>query len=248
MSVKFKSILGLGLLYAIFLVIVDTKDVKECFFTYPIKEKYTHLSKTHTWVTSSDTLISYKNNLKDGISISFEKDAKYNKVYFFVSNYILGKEDAFSFIYVNGKLSNIDTYNQGLHTGISISFNKNHLDWVRIYDNNKAIGSVDFWSSGMARSIKFGSKFYNKSGVGHNDTYDNGQKAFEYLEENGTKYWVVYNPEGGMLVKYPTDNDFCKAKFYEDGKEVKIPYYFDQKEFEEIYEKIKNDFNKSKNH
>ena len=65
------------------------------------------------------------------------------------------------------------------------------------------------------------------------------------LDEMRKAYWVVYNPKGQILVKYPTDNDFCKAEFYEDGKRVEIPYYFDQKEFEEIYEKIKNDVNKS---
>lgn len=113
-----------------------------------------------------------------------------------------------------------------------------------IYEGDKNMGMVDFWEYGRIRSVKFGAK-YNKSGTKHNSTYDNGQKAFEYIEENGVKYWVVYNPKGEMLVRYPTDNDFCKAEFYENGKKVEIPYYFDQKEFEAIYDKIKEDVNKS---
>ena len=245
MSIKFKLILIIGLLLVVFLVLFDTKDTKKCFFIYPIKEKYNYLKKTHTWMITSDGVESYKNNLTDGISISFEKDVKYNEVYFFVTTNTLGKKDGFSFMYLDGNLSHIDTYTQDLRNDISISFKNNHIYLVTVYDKNKAIGSIDFWSSGMSRSIKFGSKFYRKSAVSHNDTYDNGQKAFEYLEDNGTKYWVVYNPKGEMLIRYPTDNDFCKAEFYENGKKVEIPYYFDQKEFEEIYEKIKNDINQS---
>lgn len=246
MSIRFKLVLSIIVLVSVVLgLTIDTKSSKECLSSYPLKEKYNYLNKTHTWIIASDKIESYKNNLKDGISISFEKDMKYNEMFVFIINNILGKKDGLSFAYIDGNLSHIDTYSQGLRDGVSINLSNNNIYWVTVYDNNKAIGSVDFWSSGMSRSIKFGSKFYNKRGVGHNNLYDNGQKAFEYIEENGTKYWVVYNPKGQMLVKYPTDNDFCKAEFYEDGKKVEIPYYFDQKEFEEIYEKIKNDVNNS---
>jgi len=114
---------------------------------------------------------------------------------------------------------------------------------IRTDENAKELIKIEthFYKNGDIRGCKFNATKFLK----RKKEYDNGQKAFEYLEENGTKYWAVYNQKGQILIKYPTDNDFCKAEFYENGKKVEIPYYFDQKEFEEIYEKIKNDVNKT---
>lgn len=207
-----------------------------------------NLNKTHDWKISLKPFTkieSYIGNLRDGVSITYEIDDKYGDTYIFFIKNKLGHKNGFSFLYVNSNLLSIERYKNGVKNGINLKMKHNYPSFLEVYTDGKAIGLVDFWEDGDVRSVKFGSKYYNKSAVSHNYTYNNGQKAFEYLEENGTKYWVVYNPKGEMLVKYPIDNDFCKAEFYDNGKKVEIPYFFDQKEFEEIYEKIKNDVNKS---
>ena len=152
------------------------------------------------------------------------------------------QKEGISYFYSNGKLINLTFFEEGKKVDIDFSLDANFLlTQLTIYSNKKEMGFCHFYKNGDIRGCKFNAKEFLRS----KEEYKNGQKAFEYIEENGTKYWVVYNPEGEMLVKYPTDNDFCKAEFYDNGKKVEIPYFFDQKEFEEIYEKIKNDVNKS---
>ena len=212
-------------------------------------EEYVKLNKTHNWKISQKPFTkieSYIGNLRDGVSIAFEIDNKYGDVYVFFANNKLGQKNGFSFVYLNGNLLIIEQYTNGVKNGIYLKMSHNYPSFLEIYTDGKAIGSVGFWEDGRIRSVKFGSKYYNKSGTGHNYTYDNGQKAFEYIVDHGIKYWIVYDPQGRILIKYPIDNDFCKAEFYNNGQKVKIPYYFDQKEFNEIYEKIKNDANKTK--
>jgi len=208
------------------------------------------LSKTHKWKIYDKPFLeieSYLDDTRDGILV----DANVNKTTKETSASITyvknNKWYGFSLGYTNGELSSIYYYRNGLREGLYFTLNNKYPSMVVIYKNDKNIGIVGFWDYGKIRGVKFGSHYKDETREDGRDnfTYDNGQKAFEYIEENGTKYWVVYNPKGQMLVKYPTDNDFCKAKFYEDGKEVKIPYSFDQREFEEIYEKIKKDVNKS---
>jgi len=249
MSIRIKYVLGSLLVIFLFLVwsFISSSSMynsKQCFKTYSLEEEFRYLNKTHDWKISLKPFIkieSYIGDLKDGISIDYEIDSEYNDRYIFIRKYKLNKRTGASFSYINNKLFSIEIYSNNMKNGIALQWDNNSPSLLVVYINDKAVGLTSFWEDGRTRGIKFGSKYFNKSGTKHNDTYDNGQKAFEYIEENNIRYWAVYNPQGEFLVKYPTDNDYCKAQFFENGKEVKIPYYFDQKEFEEIYEKIKND-------
>ena len=227
-----------------------TQDSIECSKKYPLKDIYSNLHKTHDWKIYTEPFREieiYISNLQDGLSIYCQQDNKDNDIYIGITNINSNKWDGFSINYLNGKLSSVHTYKEGKKEGIHLSLHNNYPSLVVVYSDNKNMGLIGFWDYGRIRGIKFGSNYKDETRESgkDNDTYDNGQKAFEYLEENGTEYWAVYNPKGQMLIKYPTDNDFCKVEFYENGKKVEIPYYFDQKEFEEIYEKIKHDVNKS---
>ena len=212
------------------------------------------LSKNHIWFTENPPfrgIISYKANKRDGIKVysNHEVDGKKQKNDLFTNIFPLklGQIHGISLGYFNEMLSDITYYKNGKQDGINISFDKGYPSLLVVYENNKNMGLVDFRYYGRIRGIKFGSHYKDETREDgkDNDTYNNNQKAFKYLEENGIKYWVVYNPKGQILIKYPVDNDFCKAEFYENGKKVEIPYYFDQQEFEEVYEKIKQDANRS---
>ena len=221
-----------------------------CSKRYLLKDKYYNLNKTHNWEIYDDPFIeieSYLNNTRDGILVNYNIDNNNQNLFINATSVRNNMWDGFSLGYKDGELNSIYYYKKGTKNGIYLTFHNRYPSLLVIYSNNKNIGLVNFWDYGRIRGIKFGSNYKDETRERgkDNDTYDNGQKAFEYLEDNGTKYWVVYNPKGKMLIKYPTDNDFCKAEFYENGKKVEIPYYFDKKEFEEIYEKIKNDVNQS---
>ena len=192
---------------------------------------------------------SYIDNRKDGVSLYYGNlDDRSKNIFMGVSQIHFDKRDGAALDYINEKLYHISFYKNGIKDGIDFTMKDVFPSLVIVYKKNQNVGLVSFKENGEIGEIKFGSNYKDETREGgQNSTiYDNGQKAFEYIEENGTEYWVVYNPKGEMLVKYPTDNDFCKAEFYNNGQKVKIPYYFDQKEFNEIYEKIKNDANKTK--
>jgi antitoxin component YwqK of YwqJK toxin-antitoxin module len=151
-------------------------------------------------------------------------------------------EEGFSYYYNNNKLVSITTYSCGKREGLNIYFNEKFIpEQIHIYNDDQAIGLVEFFKSGAMRGMSFNAKeFTNRK-----KKYSNGVKAYDELLENGIQYWAIYGFEGDILIKWPFDNDFCKAQFFENGKEVKIPYYFNQKEFEMIYTKIQKDVNKS---
>jgi len=228
---------------------LKTCDPSRCSIKYPLTETYEQLSLNHRWSVESipfKGIASHKNGMKDGIQIysnyEYNEVTQRNELFSGIDPIRHNHRHGIYFGYSDEVLDSINYYKEGEKDGIHFSFQKEYPSLVVVYSKDENKGLVDFWEYGRIRGIKFGSNYKDgtREGGKDNDTYDNGQKAFEYIEENGTKYWVIYDPKGEMLVKYPTDNDFCKAEFYEDGKKVEIPYFFDQKEFEGVYEKIKN--------
>uniref|UniRef100_UPI003563C695 hypothetical protein n=1 Tax=Sulfurovum sp. TaxID=1969726 RepID=UPI003563C695 len=104
--------------------------------------------------------------------------------------------------------------------------------------NDKSIGMIVFWESGSIRGMEFDAN--NKVSEHDRSLYQNGQKAYVEIEEDGINYRVVYNQDGELLLKWPMDNDVCKAQFYNQGIQVDVPLFFDMKEFEVIYNEIKD--------
>jgi len=150
----------------------------------------------------------------------------------------LKKRDGISLSYFDQNLTYVTHYSEGKKEGIYLTLKDNYPNHLVIYSKDKEIGMVAFWEEGNIRSIKFGTE-YNKPAGTHSYVHKNGTKAFGYITENGVDYWVVYSPTGQLLLKYPRDNDFCKVQFFENGKEVKIPLYFDQQEFEKVFKELK---------
>ncbi len=187
---------------------------------------------------------SYIDNRKDGISLYYGNlDDRSKNIFMGVSQIHFDKRDGITLDYINEKLYHISFYNNGVRNGVDFTMRYGFPSLVIVYKNNQNMGLVSFKEKGEINEIKFGSNYKDETREGgeNSTTYDNGQKAFEYVVDRGVQYWVVYDPQGKMLVKYPLDNDFCKAEFYDNGKKVEIPNYFDRNEFEEVYKKIKND-------
>lgn len=217
-----------------------------CDENYPLTEQYNQLSKDHTWkpdVIFGNDIMSYKNGMEDGIFVtheeSYNKAKDRNETFSYVSHYQNNKREGVSLSYQDGKLFGLSFAVQGKREGINLSFNSDLVpSLLEVYDNDKSIGMIVFWESGSIRGMEFDAN--NKVSEHDRSLYQNGQKGYVEIEEDGINYRVVYNQEGELLLKWPMDNDVCKAKFFNKGIRVDVPLYLDTKEFEVIYNKIKD--------
>lgn len=213
----------------------NTKLATNEFFknTATITKKSKHNEKSLAGYASNNELIKEIRVFND-----YDKHTERHESIAFVDKYNLKKREGFSLSYFDQNLTFVKHYVEGKKDGIDLTFKDNYPILLVIYSNDKSIGMVAFWEEGSIRSIKFGTE-YNKPGGTHSYVHKNGTKAFEYITENGVNYWVVYNPDGQPLFKYPRDNDFCKVQFFENGKKVKIHLYFDQQVFEKVFKELK---------
>lgn len=213
----------------------NTKLSTNEFFknTATIIKKSKHNEKSLTGYDSNSVPIKEIRVFND-----YDKQIERNESIAFVNKYNLKKRDGFSLSYFDQNLTFVTHYLQGKKEGVYLTLKDNYPNLLLIYSNDKEIGMVAFWEEGNIRSIKFGTE-HNKPAGKHSYVHENGTKAFEYLTQNGVNYWAVYSPNGQPLFKYPRNNDFCKIQFFKDGKEVKIPLYFDQQEFENVYKELK---------
>ena len=216
-----------------------------CDEKYPLTELYNQLSQDHTWKRDylfTNDFVSYKNNMEDGILVvqekSYNKTKDRNEIFSSVSHYQNHKREGLSVNYHDGKLFGLSFTVQGKREGIKLSFGSDLVpSLLEVYDNNKSVGMIVFWENGTIRGMEFDAD--NKVLKHDRSLYQNGQKAYAEIEEDGISYRVVYNPKGELLLKWPTDNDFCKAQFFEKGTQVNVPLLFDTNEFEVLYNKIK---------
>ncbi len=216
-----------------------------CDEKYSLTEQYNELSKDHTWkpdVLFENDFVSYQNNKEDGIFVtqeeSYNRAKEKNETFSSVSHYQNNKREGLSVSYHDGKLFGLSFAVQGKHEGINLSFNSDLVpSLLQVYDDDKSIGMIVFWENGSIRGMEFDAN--NEVFKHDRSLYQNGQKAYTEIEEDGISYRVVYNPKGELLLKWPMDNDVCKAQFFENGIQVKVPLFFDTKEFEVLYNKIK---------
>ena len=226
---------------------INFRDIS-CKTYYPIKQKYIKYSKNHSWGiehldSSWKILSSYKNNIEDGLSISFSKEYNSiidaNETYISITPIENGKQIGSSFSYFNNRLSSIHQKLLGQREGIEIQLYKNMMpSMILVYEKDKLIGEIWFWEDGTIREIEFDAKHKFKKNW-KNIRYANGQKAYLEKEEKDLDYRVIYNPNGEVLLKFPMNNNLCKIKLYQQGEKVDIPLYIDMKEVIDIFKEEK---------
>ena len=193
--------------------------------------------------SSLKELISYKKGEKNGLKLillsEFNKKDKIKDTSISVTSMKDNKNHGYSLFYMDRRLGSIGYYTNGKLNGIRFSFDNDFYPSVlEIYENDKLNGmSIFFIDEGEIRG-----KFMNRDGKRYDEsnTFENGQIAYSEIEEQEVKYRVFYNSKGEILLKWPKDSDFCKARFYENGKETKIPTLIDSGEFDKIYKEVKD--------
>ncbi len=231
-------------------------DYEKCGKKYPLMQNYNKLNIDHQWKVDEslpwETIETYKQGVRDGLEVSgqiLKNDDNTKDLSILVNKITNNKRDGFSLGYNNGYLVSVDYYKEGKKDGIHFSFHDLYPSMLVVYSNDEIIGLLGFLEYGRIRDIKFGTQYkdFAREEGADRDSYKNGQKAFGYIKENGIKFWIVYDENGQVLLKYPVDNDFCKAQFFDNGRQVEIPFYFDEKEFERVYHNIKDSVTKNNN-
>ena len=110
-----------------------------------------------------------------------------------------------------------------------MQFDFDKPSYVYIVHNNEHVAYINFLFPGYFPFMEENEQIQLKT------TYKNSQKCFESIEENGIDYWVFYNVDGSIVLKWPKDNDFCKAQFYIDNKQEKIAFEFNYAEYLKFY-------------
>lgn len=226
---------------------IITEGYKECVHKYPLYETYKHLTKTHQWKMDESIngirIKSYKDNIADGILIETDmavnKENDTSETFFSVTKIINNRYRGYSIWYIDGIMRGMNYYQNGKI--FSMNFNNDLLPldiFINKVGNGKSsnIGMLIFEIDGSLRGVKFNAQEFKYS----KERYDNNQTAYQEIKENGINYRVLYDYEGNLLLKWPEDNNICKAQFFDNGRQVEIPFYFDEKEFEKVYHNIKD--------
>lgn len=221
-------------------------DSNNCMTHYPLTNTYNNFSKTHQWNVDESLpwkiIETYKEDIEDGIQISkyVQKTNENEKNILVVISPIKNKNrNGYSLGYQNGELNSVKYYSYGKKDGIHFDLHDFYPTLLSVYFDNKSVGVMGFWDYGRIRDIKFGNHYQSlaREDGKNNKVYDNGQTAYAEIVEGDIEYWIIYDINGNRLIKWPFDNDICKAQFFENDKLINVPLYLDQKELEEIFER-----------